>query len=235
MIKSIRARPFDVHIIKTRSLILPPGPPTLSPFGRVTGRGDGPSCSREQMKRYEEDWEEILPPKVVRQVKKKGGVIHGSWSVNQQVGPQFSRKPKDVDIWTNQPKDRAEEMENEIDRCIGCDIVEVKEEVIMRDPNRMVSLGPPGRRDDKQHTRAYVKTRRGAELGGADYSTFPDEPPEGKIKLRVRNFRGVKHETLQGAHERALNLRLRPLRSHKASKDIRRIERYWESQRRRKE
>lgn len=233
MIKSMRMRPFEVHVMETGSLLSVPGPQTLSPMGRITGRGDGPVCSREQIERYEKHWEEILPPKVVKQVKRKGGVIHGSWSVNQQVGPRFSRKVKDVDIWVKQPKERAEEMENEIDRCIGCDIAEVKEEIIARDPNRMVSLGPLREKPASQHTRAYVKIRRGTDVGGADYSTFPDEPPEGKIKLRTKKFNGVQHETLQGAYERALNLRMRPLRSAKASRDIKRIEKYWESRRRR--
>lgn len=224
MIKSIRARPFEVHIMETHSLLVPPGPPTLSPLGRVTGRGDGPRCSREQEQNYKENWEKILPPKVVRQIKRKGGVLHGSWSVNKQVGPQFSRRARDMDIWANEPKDRAEEMENEIDRHVGCDIMCVKEQIIPKGVGVMQKLGPPRKVSEKKHMRYNVEAPH--DTGSADYSHFPDDA----VRLQTTRVNGVQHETLEAAYQRSLNCRYQPLRATKALKDKKRIEKYWESQ-----
>jgi len=189
-----------------------------------TEKNDGPGCSIEQTRNYQENWDKILPPKVIKQLKRTGDTMHGSYSVNLQMPEEFHRQAHDIDVWSKKPSTRATEMENAIDKCVGCDIAHIKEQAIGKAAPKIQTLGPPRLRekgDDKvQFTRYTVVTEPKNDVD-VDYGSYPTDRP-----LKTRSLSGIKHEALDSALERAYGLQYRPMRAGRAREDIRRIESY---------
>ena len=190
----------------------------------ISEKNDGPACSREQIRNYQENWDKILPPKVIRQLKHTNDVMHGAFSTNMQLPPEYQRDTHDIDVWSKKPGVRARQIEKKIDKCVGCDIAHVKEERVGKKVDMLVTPGPPKlheETDDEKYKRYTVVTRPKDDVD-VDYSHFPDDRP-----LHTVRVRGVRHETLLSAYERAQELKHRPMRAGRAYADIERIKKYY--------
>lgn len=201
---------------------------------RVTERNDGPACSVEQVRNYRDNWDRILPPRVVKQLKRTGDIMHGSYSVNMQVSPEFRREANDIDVWSKSPQQRAVEIENEIDKCVGCDIAHVKESKIgIKGPlqgGKFLTLGPPkfGASEEVENRRRFTVETGPKDDVDVDY-TYPqdDTMPEDIVKIG-----GVRHEGLSKALVRAEGMsRTMPMRAPKAQRDAERIRGYLNKRR----
>jgi len=197
---------------------------------RVIEKNDGPSCNVEQMRNYRENWDDVLLPKVTKELKKTDDIMHGSYSVNMQVSKSYRREAHDIDVWSKRPKAMATRIENAIDKCVGCDIAHVKVQKIGKSPNRKQSLGPPGNnKTPKDYFTRYTVVTQPENDVDVDFSTIPDDRP-----LKTRTLKGVRHETLDSALERAYDIQDIPYRAERAKQDIKRIEGYMASKKRKK-
>lgn len=190
---------------------------------RILEKGDAPPVTPAKLKQFKENYQQITPPAVNRQLKKhRESTMHGAYSVNQQVTEEYQRPTKDIDVWSKSPKARAIEIENALDKKAGCDIAHVEEKAIGPSPNRMITPGPPKKKKPNTHKRYVVVTEPQDDLD-VDYTTYPDR------NYKRRLFKGIYHETLQSAQERALELSKNPTRTFKSLRDARRIEQYLAS------
>lgn len=180
------------------------------PFISVSEHNDGPQCSIEQVNHYRENQEKILPPKVFRSVRRHRDVMHGGRSVNMLLPKKYYRHSKDFDIYSKQPKSRAKEIEDYIDKRCGCDMAYVKS---MNVPN--VS----GVEDELMAADIHKVITRTSRDGEVDYMTLPP-------KLPIVYRRGIRHEKLTEALRKAKRGLTQPMRMAKASKDVRRITAY---------
>jgi len=196
----------------------------LSPAPKIFEQGDGPEPTQEQIQKFSKNYKQITAPLVKRQLRQhKKDTMHGAYSVNEQVSEDYKRPTKDIDVWSNSPKKRAIQIENQLDKKAGCDIAHVEEKHIGTDSNRLMGIGPPSEQKEPEHKRYLVVTKPKDDLD-VDYTTYPN-----RVYHR-RLFQGFYHESLQSAHDRAKELaRTQPIRSFKASEDVERIEKYWES------
>jgi len=197
----------------------------VTPEPKITEKGDAPSCSVEQIRTFQQNWNKHVPPRVIRQARKTGNVLHGAYSTNMQLPSQFHRPTKDIDVWSKKGEKHAKQIEDQLDKCIGCDIAQVKESKVGK-KQEWAALTPPGQRqeEDEEKYRRYTVVTAPKNDVDVDYSYPPDERP-----IKKKKIRGVYHETLEGAYERAMDLRYRPMRAGRASRDIKRIEDYWRS------
>jgi len=183
--------------------------------GRISERGDAPRCSTEQVKHFVENWEKILPPRVIRSIKRHNDVLHGARSVNMIVGKKYSRPTKDFDVYSKEPRKRAHQIENEIDRCMGCDMAYVHYQAIPK-------LDPMGTDDELTAKELFIVKTVPHQDGDVDYMMLPRGLP-------THTRKGIRHEDLREAYRKAKKNVYHPLRYFKASDDIRRIEAYWRS------
>jgi len=187
---------------------------------RIFEKGDAPPVTPAKLRKFRENYKQITPPAVNTQLKKhRESTMHGAYSVNQQVTEEFQRPTSDIDVWTKTPKQRAIELENALDKKAGCDIAHVEEKHIGPAPSRMITPGPPKKKPKTSHERYVVVTQPQDDLD-VDYTTYPDR------NYKKRLFKGIYHETLESAHQRALELSKNPRRTFKSLRDARRIEAY---------
>jgi hypothetical protein len=206
----------------------------VSPPQSITARGqlmeinDAPRCSLEKVVHYRDNWEKILAPKVLKKAKKHNDVIHGAWSVNQQVPKRYRRPTGDIDVWSKKPYERAQEIEDELDESVGCDIAYLKEQKLPPNPNTLVT--PPRSLREIKETDGFrrVVVETVSQVGQADYASFPSRP------FRAKRIKGVRHETIASAYDRAEDLLQRPGRYGRAYEDIERIDRYREAEKRKR-
>lgn len=214
-VKPLKATPFFATPIRN----------VVEPLPKITEKNDGPACSMEQVRDFQENWERHVPPRVIKQTKRKGNILHGAFSANMQMPAEFHRPTHDIDVWSMKPSSHAKEIENEIDRCAGCDIAHVEETKVLKKQD-MHTLLPPSQRpledeDEIKFKRFTVVTKPRNDVD-VDYSIPPDDRP-----LKKTRVNGVWHESLEGAYERAQSIRYRPMRAGRAAQDIKRIEDYW--------
>lgn len=183
------------------------------PFVEISEHNDGPRCSIEQVKHYRENQEKILPPEILRSVRKHKDVMHGGRSVNMLLPKKYERKSKDFDIYSKQPRPRAKEIEDYIDKRCGCDMAHVKS---MNVPN--VS----GIEDELMSADIHKVITKISSDGEVDYMTLPKNLP-------TIYSRGIRHEKLEEALRKAKRGLTQPMRMAKASKDIARINAYLHS------
>lgn len=196
----------------------------------ITEKNDGPSCSVEQMHNYRENWDKLLLPKVTKELKQTDDIMHGSYSVNMQVTKPYRREAHDIDIWSKDPGAMARRIENEIDKCVGCDIAHVKVQKIGKSASRAQTLGPPRMSNTpKDYFIRYTVVTQPKNDVDVDFSTIPTDRP-----LKTRTLRGVKHEVLDSALQRAYDIQNIPLRAARAREDIKRIEGYMATKKRKK-
>jgi len=200
----------------------------LSQEPKIFEDNDGPEPTQRQIKNFRDRHRQITPPLVKRQLRQhKSDTMHGAYSVNEQIPKEFHRSTKDIDIWSKSPKQRAIQIENQLDKKAGCDIARVKEEAIGIDPNALVSTEMPPK-DKPVHKRYVVETEPKDDLD-IDYTTYPTDEP-----YKRRLYKSIYHETLDSAYGRAKKLLNYPMRSAKASEDVKRIEGYWQSKKKRR-
>ena len=201
-------------------------PVVLKPFSdqsdnpQITGRGDCKRCSREKVEYFVRNWDKILPPKVIKSVKKHGDVMHGARSVNMIVGKEYSRRTKDFDIYSKRPKTRAEEIEDAIDKACGCDMAYVYRQPIPK-------MNAFTEEDKFTAKELYIVKTVPNQDGDVDYMKIPKGLP-------THTRKGIKHENLSEALRKAKKNLNHPLRAQKASVDIKRINAYLESRKRRR-
>jgi len=189
---------------------------TSSPkMEEITERNDAPRCSREKVKHFVENWEKILPPKVIRSIKRNNDVMHGARSVNMIVGKRYARKTKDFDVYSKEPNKRAHQIENEIDRCMGCDMAYVHYQKIPK-------LNQFNGDDERMAKELFIVKTVPHQDGDVDYMELPHGLPTHRRK-------GIRHEDLKEAYRKAQKALNQPLRHFKARRDMERIEAYWRS------
>lgn len=188
-------------------------PISTGPVIKTSEHNDGPRCSLEQVQYYRKNKDRILPPEVMRSVRKHRDVLHGGRSVNMLLPKKYYRETKDFDIYSKLPKTRADEIENYIDKRCGCDMAHVNSMIV---PN--VSATEDELMSADIH-RVITRIESDAEV---DYMTLPP-------KLPIRYHRGIRHEKLTEALRKAKKGLMQPMRMAKASKDVRRISEYLES------
>ena len=201
------------------------------PRTNVIERGDAPFCSINQRNKYEKHWNDIVPNKVIEQARRSGDIIHGSYSVNMQVPKDLQRPSNDIDVWTEKQRERAIEMENELDECMGCDIAYVKETKISKKSPLERNVGvfdkpSEGVVDGKKFDR-FVVVSNVDNSDDVDYTYPHDEETEVGVTNSYKDIvdiDGVKHENLDGALIRAKRTVNHPLRAQKARIDVNRIE-----------
>ena len=187
----------------------------IKPIVRITERGDAPRCSREKVQEFVKNWERILPPKVIRSIKRNNDVMHGARSVNMIVGKKYSRKTKDFDVYSKEPSKRAHQIENEIDKACGCDMAYVHYQAIPK-------MNPMNGDDPNMAKELFIVKTVPNQDGDVDYMQLPPNLPYHKRK-------GIFHEDLEEAYRKAQKNLNHPLRYFKAQRDIERIEAYWKS------
>ena len=190
----------------------------IDPLGNITERNDGPRCNRAQVEYFKRNWNQILPPRVIRSAKKHHDVLHGARSVNMIVGKKYARPTKDFDVYAHHPSDRAKEIEDHIDRECGCDMAYIEKRIV---PN--VS----GIEDELMADKLYIVKTPNNQNGDVDYMPLPP-------RLPIIRRKGLYHESLEEAYRKAQRGLSQPMRAHKATKDIARIEAYWLEKKRRR-
>jgi len=213
-VKPMKVKPFFTAPISTE---------IETTESRVTEKNDGPACSIEQIRNFENNWDKQVPPRVLRQAKRRGNILHGAFSTNMQMPSRYHRETHDIDVWAEKPYKSAKEIEDEIDRCVGCDIAHIEESKIGK-KTMLHQLGPPKQQPKEEAIKykRYTIVTKPKDDVDVDYSYPPDDRPVKKVRVN-----GVWHETLEGAYERAVELRYRPMRAGRAIQDIKRIEDYW--------
>ena len=185
-------------------------PISIGPVIQQRERNDGPRCTREQITRYRQNWKRILPPRVLRSIRKHNDVLHGGRSLNMLLPREYHRSTKDYDIFSKHPKPHAKEIEDYIDKQCGCDMAHV---------NSMVVPNVSGIEDKLMSADIHRVVTRLHSDAEVDYMRIPPGLPT------VRK-RGLRHESLKEALRKAKRGLNQPLRAAKASQDIQRIERY---------
>jgi len=188
-------------------------PISTGPLLRTTEQNDGPRCSLEQVEKYRENQERILPPEVIRSVRKHKDVMHGGRSVNMLLPKKYFRHSKDFDVYSKTPKPRAKEIEDYIDKRCGCDMAYV---------NSMAVPNVSGTEDELMSADIHRVVTRLSSDAEVDYMTLPP-------KLPTTYHRGIKHEELTEALRKAKKGLIQPMRMAKASKDVNRITAYLKS------
>jgi hypothetical protein len=64
---------------------------------------------------------------ILNEAVKHNEIIHGMTAVNKQLPDRLKRETKDIDVLTRNPKKRAEEIKNELNRRYGKNIYKVTE------------------------------------------------------------------------------------------------------------
>jgi len=194
--------------------------------GEIIGKGDAPKPTPECIKEFKANRETILEPILFSQSKKHGTILHGAQSRNIMISNEIGKKKAeelgllkptyDYDVWAKSPRARALEAEKAIDKKMGCDIAYVKVEQIGREP------GTKGKKEDfKRYTIVTPVTPPSRQE--IDYATPPDKK---KRPYKVITVKGVKHQDLESAYERAHELKWQPKRSFKTWMDIRIYQKY---------
>lgn len=88
--------------------------------------GHLPKPNQQQQFEIVHNWDAVVPPIVLQHTRETGNIIYGSRAVNALVGSDFSRPTHDFDIFSPMPKRHAVQVEQRIDRHMGCDIAYVE-------------------------------------------------------------------------------------------------------------
>ena len=80
------------------------------------------SCSLPEIQEYRINREQFLEKTIPPFVKKKKDIIYGARALNQQLPKDLQRPTDDYDIWNKNPRKHADQLEDELDDCFGCDM-----------------------------------------------------------------------------------------------------------------
>ena len=140
-------------------------------------------------------------------------IVHGSHAMNIQLPKKYRRRSRDWDIYASNPYREMDEMEDILDECIGCDAFH--ENVLsMYDPY----MG---------HKYVYQVVGPWGEV--VDYTIPPSN-------VKTKRIRGIRYEDLMYKYQKLKMILHNPYiseeRRRKTLSDLRRIERYLRSKRR---
>ena len=189
-------------------------PPPSERGGMLPDTGKQPPATPAHIQKYREEYDTIVPPTILSSLKRhKSDVLHGGRSLNALV--ETKRESKDFDVYSSQPKRRAQEIEASIDRKVGADIAAVKKVYIPK------GAGPPHPTPSSEPWLYQVVTPLVHGDHEADYMKTPH-------KLKTVRKEGITHEALPIAYKKAeWRKQAQPLFAGKASQDMRRIEEHW--------
>ena len=167
--------------------------------------------TQADIRKFRQTKESLVDSSILAFAKKRQQAFHGCKAVNAHVTPPFRRPTYDFDAWARNPRDSMDKIENLLDKKYGCDMFHEETMPLQGQPDKLVYrvVGPDG------------------EV--VDYML----PPKGAKASRIK---GVRYETLAHAKKVYRKLLADPAvnieRKQKSSRDLRRIEAYEESIRR---
>jgi len=221
-LKTIEIKPLHMKPLK----LTQNGTPiehTTSSFSETVlpDAGNQPTPTREDIARLHRRKSDIVDPIVTSSLRKHPqDVLHGSRSLSLIIGNHFKRTPNDWDIYSNAEKQRALELEAQIDKKAGCDIAQTT--------YRHIPTTPFSKPDPLTGEHLYRVTT--PKITGDSDIDIMDKPNN----LPVERHKGITHEALIEQYRKASTRRIRqPLHSGKAQSDMRSIESYYKSKGRR--
>ena len=150
---------------------------------------------------------------ILKRAKSYNQIIHGSYALRKQIG-EYAREPHDIDVFANNPRFQMDKMEDRLDEMAGYDAYE---EVIMP------IIGIEG-----EYVYKVVKKTFGPGIDVVDYFKM-------KKGVKTKKIKGVRYEHWKYAKKILQGIINNPELRHrhaKAYEDLRRIEAYEQSLRR---
>lgn len=175
-----------------------------------------PLCSREQQQHYEQNWENIVNPKMIEHLRETKDVLHGGRSLNMlfdaDPNDRLYRKSLDWDLLSRKPRKHSIKLEKQIDESMGCNVCDV-----VHVPIPMTS----GREDEEMSADLYRVT-----------TPFTDKDSEVDVmdrpkKLDTIRYKEIHHESLESQYKKATRGLMVPMRSFKSGLDRTRIREYY--------
>lgn len=179
--------------------------------------GNRSQCSREQLQRYERDWERILNPKMRKHLRGSKDVLHGGRSLNMLLADDdpdsdMYRESKDWDVFSRSPKKVAQKIERNLDNVLGCNICETVH----------VPIPKVSAREHEDMSADLYRVTTPATTKDAEVDLM-DKPKN----LPTTHYKGIYHESLEKQYEKAVRGLMVPMRSFKSGLDRQRIAEYW--------
>ena len=176
-----------------------------------------PQCSREQTSRYEQNWERILNPKMMKHLRGSKDVLHGGKSLNILIANddpenKLYRESLDWDLMSRNPKKVSQKIERKLDKSLGCNICDVVHVPIPQTSGREY--------DDMSADLYRVTTPSTTRDSEVDVMERPKDLP-------TTRYKGIYHESLDRQYEKATRGLMVPLRSFKSGLDRTRIREYY--------
>lgn len=191
--------------------------PVHTPGSTLPDAGNQPDPTPEKIQQYKENANKIVNDTVISSLRKhkKTDTFHGSRSLRMILGKEiFGRKVNDYDVFSKNEKQRAIELEAELDRKAGCDLFSTRYEHIKK-----VSIG-----EDDPYTGEHlyiVESKKVKDDPTIDVMSHPKDLPR-----ILKN--DIYHEALPVAYQKAKTRVYRsPLNAGKAVHDYRAIEEYY--------
>jgi len=174
-----------------------------------------PPPTQKELENYRRNHEQIVSSIVTSSLRNhRKDVLHGSRSLAMMI-PNYSRTPKDWDLYSPTEKARAQAIEKAIDKKVGGNIAET-----VYVPIPKVSSGPDQPGTGKDLYRVVTP----AVSGDAEVDVM--DRPAG---LKTVSYKGITHEALEEAYIKAQRSKSQPMRMAKASSDASDIESYLKS------
>ena len=158
-----------------------------------------------------------------KKTKKKKHIIHGARAVNKQVTPKYRRATKDYDVWAGHPAQQADDLEDELDELVGCDMFYER------------TLTMPDSLTGRQKQVHQVVSRK----TGKEVTDYTSRPPRASF-VNITGFRYESLDHAQMTKEAILRDAQNPFsqlsekRIKKTKRDLNRIKRYKKSRRKKK-
>jgi len=175
-----------------------------------------PSCSREQQQYYEQNWENILDPKMIEHLRGSEDVLHGGRSLNMlfdaSPSDRLYRESLDWDLLSKKPRKHSIKLEKQIDKSMGCNICDVTH----------VPIPITSDRDYEDMSADLYRvstpyTNKDSEID------IMDRPK----KLDTIRYNKIHHETLESQYKKVTRGLMVPMRSFKSGLDRTRIREYY--------
>lgn len=195
------------------------------PVGTIVGVGDHPvEATEEDLEKFKQKRDTVIPPMVKKDIKTKGGIFHGKHNLNREyvkrLGEQeakpFIQETYDFDVWVGNPSKRADQMQKKLDNKMKCDIA--------------YAVKQPAPHDSK--ARWIVRSRSNMENPEVDYVGYPDPIQH---PYRTRKQGGIEYETMESSMAREEVLKNVPVRSFKARRSLYVYQKYKAYERNKKE
>jgi len=175
-----------------------------------------PRPTQQQIQNYKDNHRTWINEIVMDSLRKhqKTDALHGSKSLQLIIGPAYPRKPQDYDVFSEEERKRATQIEKQLDQKAGCDIARTRYEYIPK-----VSFGP-----DDPYTGKHLYIVETPLIHGdtsVDYMNMPENLP-------TETHNGIRHQSLDVSYQKAsTRIYRQPLKASKASQDMHAIREYY--------